>query len=71
MQFVRPLERAREANATTRAILVLPRTHMYAMKEIVTGNRWRRIQYWHKAAKQLFCRPAADSILGWDRRTLS
>ncbi len=41
------------------------------MKPLYAGNKWRRVQYWHKTAKQLFLKPDAVSIFGWNRRPLS
>ena len=69
--FARVLEAARGRNATTRAILVIPRTRPSLMKELLDGDMWRRIQYWHKSSRALFLRPALDSILGCNRKVLS
>ncbi len=65
------LEDARGRNATTRAILVIPRKRASLMKEMIDGDMWRRIQYWHKSSRKLFLRPARDSILGCNRKVLS
>lgn len=67
MEFVRVLEAARGRNPMTRAILVIPRTRLSYMKDLLDGDMWRRIQYWHKSSKALFLRPALDSILGCNR----
>ena len=54
-----------------KAIAILPRTFSCVMKPLYQGNRWRRVQYFHNKAKQLFMKPATDSILGGRRLPLS
>ncbi len=68
--FMGPLERARARDNTTQAILIVPRTYPFLMRPIYAANRWRRVQYWHRQARYVFLRPAADSILGCRRRDL-
>ena len=69
-EFVGPLERARQEDATTQAILVVPRTRQKDLAPIVARNRWIRADYYHKGARDFFWRPDKTSILGPKRRLL-
>ena len=81
-EFVGPLERARQEDATTQAILVVPRTRQKDLAPIVARNRWTRAShssgmdhckwdYYHKGARDFFWRPDKTSILGPKRRSHS
>ena len=69
--FMRPLEVARARDSTTQAILIIPRTFPFLMKPLYVANLWRRVQYWHRQARYVFLQPAADSILGCNRRPMA
>ena len=60
-EFVGPLERARQEDATTQAILVVPRTRQKDLAPIVARNRWTRADYYHKGARDFFWRPDKTS----------
>ena len=78
--FVFTLERAQHADATTQAILVIPRTHFSDLESLVARNLWTRVDYYHKSSRNFFSRPdktsafqgthESVSILGPNRRTL-
>ena len=68
--FVFTLERAQHADATTQAILVIPRTHFSDLESLVARNLWTRVDYYHKSSRNFFSRPDKTSIFGPNRRTL-
>ena len=68
--FVFTLERAQHADATTQAILVIPRTHFSDLEPLVARNLWTRVDYYHKSSRNFFSRPDKTSIFGPNRRTL-
>ena len=78
--FFFTLERAQHADATTQAILVIPRTHFSDLEPLVARNLWTRVDYYHKSSRNFFSRPdktsafqgthESVSIFGPNRRTL-